>query len=521
MYSPTRHWVLIGEIVEVNFFIRPRVTIKTQYGEIVLVNFHLDTPTPSFFTWEDLKPKRTLAIFYAVNRTFVDMNQGVRQESHRTAMVFPCPLDCLADEFQGFLSMKKGANACFYCGKLGSEDHKLFKCIRCKHVFYCGRNCQRPHWTKSHKSLCKYAPMLANLSRLNFSRFDDFVNWSFPTVVPPTDEEKKEKAKKSMRDALYNMGAAPTGGSMHSRVDEFLSLIEGKDTSSAIQLLCSESSPMMTMLNEGGLPRLIQDTFLFKALKEFTRSVMANPDLRQHVVDLKVDGGDYMGRSTHEFTSDILLSALFAAFPLWQHEQSIGGISWSFESHHPLNLIQGADEFQSNVWQLHDTNDSLLIKNRLSGTSVFMSDHMELVAELAHVIAENNPDHVVIRVIRVTGNESWAGCIRSIATRDDVPSNVYTLWIREDVALCGRFNPLNPDMSLVEQLLDVQEFSFETLLLERLGVSEENIIRRDVGTDERACYSCGEIKSLESFSNTQLRRYGNEARCKECVSLST
>ena len=287
MYSPTRHWVLVGEIMEVNFFIRPRVTIKTQYGEMVLVNFHLDTPTPSFFTWEDLKPKRTLAIFYAENRTFMDLSKGVRQESARTAMVFPCPLDCLSGELEGFLSAEKSAKACFYCGKLGSEDHKLWKCIRCRHVFYCGKNCQSPHWTKTPKSLCKYAPILANLSKLNFSRFDDFVDWSFPTIVSPTDEEKKEKAKKVMREALYNMGVAPTRGSMHS--------------------------------------------------------------------------------------------------------------------------------------------------------------------------------------------------------------------------------------------LDIQEFSFETLLLERLCIKEENIIRRgsSEGTHERACYSCGEIKSEESFSNTQRRRYGNKARCRERVSLST
>jgi len=529
MYSPTRHWVLVGEIMEVSVFIRPRVTIKTQYGETVLVNFHLDTPSPTFFNWEDLKPKRTLAIFYAVNRTFMDMNQGVRQENARTVMVFPCPLECLVDEFEGHVSVTKSAKVCFYCGKLESDDHKLLKCIRCKHVFYCGRNCQSPHWKKSHKSLCQFAPMLANLSKLTFSHFDDFVDWSFPTIVPPTAEEKTEKAKKSIREALYNMGATYTGDSMHSRVDEFLSLIEGRDTSSAVQLLCSEASPIMTMLNESGLPQLIRDTFLFKSLKEFTCAVMANPDLRQHVVDLKSDGsGGFQSRSTHELASDILLSALFAVIPLWQHEECMSGISWSFESHHPLNIIQGNDAFKSNVWRMHGDTDSLLIKNRASGSSAFMSDHMKLVAEMGEMIAQANPGNIVIRVIRVTANESWADCVRSIATQHDLSSNVYTLWIREHVAICGSFNPLNPEMSLVEKLLDRRELSVVELLLEQLGVHEENIVRRDssetesqVGMNEQVCYSCGELKSVESFSNTQRRRYGNEARCRECVSLST
>ncbi len=518
--------------MEVSFFIRPRVVIKTQYGETVLVNFHLDTPTPSYFTWEDLKPKCTLAIFYAVNRTFVDMNNGVRQENDKTIMVFPCPLDCLADEFEGYVSLEKSAKACFHCGKLESDEHKLFKCIRCKHVFYCGKDCQRMCWKKSHKSLCKHAPMLANLSKLDFSRFDDFVDWSFPTTMPPTAEEKKVRAEKAMRESLYKMGVTPTGG-MHSRVGAFLSLIEGKDTASAVKILCSENSSMMTMLSEGGIPLHVRDTFLFKSLKEFICAIEVNPDLRHHVVDLKAGRSEGFGRrNVDEFTSDLLLSALFAAIPLWQHDESVGGISWSFESHYPLSIIKGNDAFKSNVWWTSERSDadSLLIKNRVSGTSVFMSDHMQLVAEVGKVIAEANLGQTVIRVIRVTANESWSDCVRSIATQDDLPSNVYTLWIREHVPFCGRFNPLNPDMSLVEQLLDRQDLSFETLMLEQLGIPNRNIIWKDSSdsetegqddTDGLSCFSCGEIKSAESFSNTQRRRYGNEARCRECVSLST
>lgn len=515
--------------MEVNFFIRPRVTIKTQYGERVLVNFHLDTPSPAFFKWEDLKPKRTLAIFYAVNRTFMDLNQGIRQENPRTVLVFPCPLDSLMDEFQGYVWVEKRAKACFYCGKLESDDHKLLKCIRCKNAFYCGRDCQSPHFTKSHKNLCRFAPMLANLSKLDFSRFDDFVDWNFPPIVPPTAKEKEEKAKKAIREAFYSIGATTTtnGASMHNQVDEFLSLIADKDPSSAIQLLCHDASPLMTMLNEGGLPRHIRDTFLFKSLKEFTCAVAANPHLRHHVVDLKFErSGGHRSRIIHEFTGDTLLSALFAAFPLWQHEVCINGVEWSFESHYPTQLIKGA--FKSNVWRIHEVDDSLFVKNRVSGTSFFMSDDMKLVADMSEIIAHENPGNIVIRIIRVTANEFWSDCVRSIATQDNLSSNIYTLWIREDVALCGRFNPLNPDMSLVEQLLDRRELSIEDLLLDRLGINDENIFSRDssateshVCRDEQACVSCGQFKTKECFSITQRRKYGNKARCKECVALSS
>ena len=525
MYSPTRHWLIIGEIVDLNFFIRPRATIETQYGERVLVNFHLDTPRPKFFNWEDLKLKHTLAIFYPSSRTFMDMNQGIRQESPDTAMVFPCSLDNLASEFEGYLSLVNGAKACFKCGKMESDDHKLLKCSRCKNAFYCGRDCQKSHWTQSHKKLCRLAPMLVNLAKLDFSHFENFVQWDFPTIVPPTSEEKKAKAMRCMRESLYNMGATFSGGTKLSQLDEFLMLIEGKTTLPAIKLICNEGSQFMDMVQEVDLPEFVRDSFLFKSLKEFTKSVEANPSLRHHVVDLQADqskSGGFASMNSHEFISDIVLSSLFAAFPLWQHEEFVGGISWAFECHHPLFSIKNNDAFKSSVWSVHDhgDHDSLLIKNRVSDTSVFMSDYMELVAEIGEAIAEANPRNIVVRVLRITANESWSDCVRRIATRTDLPSNLYSLFIREEVALCGSFNPLDPDKSLVEQLLDTKEISFEELFLKRMGIKEENFFRMNPSESggQRTCISCGERKSEESFSKTQRRRYGNEARCKECVS---
>lgn len=180
---------------------------------------------------------------------------------------------------------------------------------------------------------------------------------------------------------------------------------------------------------------------------------MANPDLRHHVVDLNAErSGGHRSISIHEFTSDVLLSALFAAIPLWQHEACIGGVEWTFESHHPTHFVERA--FKSNVWRIQRVDDdSAFIKNLMSDTSVFMSDNMKLVADMGKFIGKVIQT-ILSCVIRVTANESWSDCVRSIATQDDLPSNVYTLWIREDIGLCGRFNPLNPDMSLVEQLLD-------------------------------------------------------------------
>lgn len=180
MYTPIRHWALVGEVVNVTFFIRPRVTIQTQYGEQVLVNFHLDEPFPWFFSWADLKPKSTLIILYANSRVFLDMNIGIRQESARSAMVFPASFTDLADEFQCYAALEKNRKkTCFSCEAQETKSNALMKCANCKKAFYCNKECQVLHWKRSHKRLCKHADMLTNLANLNMSRFEGFVNWSF------------------------------------------------------------------------------------------------------------------------------------------------------------------------------------------------------------------------------------------------------------------------------------------------------------------------------------------------------
>ena len=124
MYSPVRHWALVGEIVDTSFFIRPRVTLETRYGEKVLVNFHLEGATkPKFFQWSDLQSRssKTLVILYAVNRTFLDLNQGIRQESPNSVMVFPETFSNLNTELERYehayrrKQNQESAKVCFEC----------------------------------------------------------------------------------------------------------------------------------------------------------------------------------------------------------------------------------------------------------------------------------------------------------------------------------------------------------------------------------------------------------------------
>ncbi|KAF5336173.1 hypothetical protein D9611_006184 [Ephemerocybe angulata] len=40
------------------------------------------------------------------------------------------------------------------CGRCGVRDVKMSKCPRCKKIVYCGTECQKEDWKKSHKATC-------------------------------------------------------------------------------------------------------------------------------------------------------------------------------------------------------------------------------------------------------------------------------------------------------------------------------------------------------------------------------
>jgi len=541
MYSPIRHWALVGEIVDINFFIRPRVTIQTRFGEKVLVNFHLeDANKPTFFDWTDLQRGACLIIFYAKKRTFLDMNQGVRQESPDSVMLFPAGFRDLVNEVQGY----SNPNSCSYCGKPETTDHKLCRCKLCRVTRYCGRECQAPHWKKSHKKLCRHATMLSSLATLDFSTFNNFIDWNFVIEDPPTREEKEQKSKKAARDMLYEMGVQnPELSSMPARLETLLSAIENKSMEAdTVTKKYLESSMFIRKLKQEDPEEArcfsvpVGETFLVQSLCAFLEAVKGSPDLRSHVVDLNLPrsmGGFVPGHQMSHFVLEEVLDCMFFALPIWQHEESIGDISWAVESHAVFERSKSLYEDNRRVWDIpnDDGPDALIVKNRVSGTCFFAYDNTETVARIGEHLAKARPNETVIRVLRATANESWADTIRRIATKQDVPDNVYTLWIREEVPLCGRFNPPREQQSLVEKLLDRERISHTDLLLRALGKTPANILHpREASFEEdeedqqvdrslgfMKCASCSVRKSRASFSKNQRRTKGALARCKECI----
>jgi hypothetical protein len=527
-WSPIRHWAVVGEIIDVGSLIRPRAQVETRYGERFVVHFHLDDASePTFFKWKDLKPKSTLCTFYPYTRAFMDVSTGIRQENVGTIMVFPATLNQVSKEVHAHVRACQTPNqSCFHCGKHETASHKLKRCTRCKIAMYCDRDrCQRPHWESSHGKLCRHAEMLAGLARLNFSAFENHVDWSFAHKPPPSEEEREAFIRKTQREFFYKMGACvdPIPG----RLGQLLDAIGDKTLRSdpiGRAVFGSQCGPYFR--DDPLFDGPTRDTCLFVFLQDFLQSLAENPDKRSHVVDLAPPN------STDEMKNDFLLNTLFMSIPQWQHEASIGGISWAFEAHSVLNT---EDAYPESMWEIQTEDgsiDSMMARNRKTGTFAFTSDSIALVAELGEAMAKNHPTCMVVRVLRPTANSSYTEVIRDIASKSS-PDNLFTLWIREEVFMCGSFKPLRSDQSLIEQILDTREFDVIEAMLRRQGVLSQNMIRptwnEDIGSSDesetysenhRRCASCREYMTSDCFSKSQLRKPSGSSRCIECIENS-
>ena len=111
----------------------------------------------------------------------------------------------------------------------------------------------------------------------------------------------------------------------------------------------------------------------------------------------------------------------------------------------------------------------LILKNRNGMSSVFATDELLHAAEIGEAYSSNKSDEeeeMVIRILRVPPNPSWKDEICKIAETQNLPKNLYTLWIREDLDFAGgKFKPLKSNQCLSHQLTDVMHVSFEEQFL--------------------------------------------------------
>jgi hypothetical protein len=131
MMVKTKHWCFLAEIVDVSSFFRPRVLVRTDGGEELIVHFHHEaSEEPTTFEWRDLEKGSTLALMYSYRKRMRDMSEGIRHEHLDSVFVFRASLEKLLKESDILIRdpptcFEKGSVKDLYVLKqlLGLEQH--------------------------------------------------------------------------------------------------------------------------------------------------------------------------------------------------------------------------------------------------------------------------------------------------------------------------------------------------------------------------------------------------------------
>jgi hypothetical protein len=83
---PTRHWCLLAEITDVEYFFRLRLWTKDRSGKEFPISFYIED-NDRVLDLDRFQKGRTVAILYAEQHGFLDMTVGIRQESTSTIEV--------------------------------------------------------------------------------------------------------------------------------------------------------------------------------------------------------------------------------------------------------------------------------------------------------------------------------------------------------------------------------------------------------------------------------------------------
>lgn len=393
-------------------------------------------------------------------------DKGVEAESRR--------LSCFQEPKSNY---RKSAEALLLsihpCGLQECSSPGTLLCS-CKVVRYCGTVCQKKDW-KSHKGVCK----------IQRSAGQTGISSAGPASSAPVSQQERanEAAKESAVHVKAEMcvQAHCRGGRLASQQEgqtvqncKPFFVHELRDTLDSIgQNVVREDDVLgplvrtMHLLGEKTLQTKIADSFIVKALAAFCDAVESDPSQRHFVIDLACPRDPInslrpaKGALMATFASEILMNHVLVSLPLWNHRRALrrgavsNGISWFMEAH---TVMEIPGEYDEHDWQktdkTHGTIDATSVKNSLSGVLGFWGDDVSIVGKLGADVARNKQDSIVLRVLRSTGNVSYARSIRELALQQ-TPANCFTLWIREDVpSTLPCFRPLNASMPLVSQLLD-------------------------------------------------------------------
>ncbi|KAI1456287.1 hypothetical protein F4805DRAFT_433112 [Annulohypoxylon moriforme] len=151
-----KHWCLLGEIIQADTFIRPRLVAKDRKGSEFVVAFYPDDEDDMPRLLKNFKVGNTVAIFYPVAHGFADGTIGVRVEDSDEVIIIPLSLAevfAMNKEVVKYVPTDGAPQKCYSCNE---TTDKLLKCGGCESAFYCNKECQTTGWKdKNHKRFCK------------------------------------------------------------------------------------------------------------------------------------------------------------------------------------------------------------------------------------------------------------------------------------------------------------------------------------------------------------------------------
>ncbi|ORY68941.1 uncharacterized protein BCR38DRAFT_424825 [Pseudomassariella vexata] len=169
-----KHWILLGDIIEANTFLRPRLVARDRRGHMFVVALYLDEPEDMTRLVPHFKVGNTVALMHPLAHSFLDGSHGVRIEDGDEITIFPCKVDELIKLNTDSIKHNWLVEEPKTCHSCGEAKQTMERCGGCKLAYYCSKDCQVKGWKdKGHKTQCKVLkdPDVKYLFQLDFRNY--------------------------------------------------------------------------------------------------------------------------------------------------------------------------------------------------------------------------------------------------------------------------------------------------------------------------------------------------------------
>ncbi|KAI2611901.1 hypothetical protein GGR54DRAFT_643143 [Hypoxylon sp. NC1633] len=167
-----KHWCLLGDIIQADTFIRPRIVARDNQGNQFVVAFYPDNPNDMPRLLKNFKVGNTIAIFYAVAHQFLDGTTGVRVED--SDKIIPLNLGDTMKMNQDVIDYTPAEGHPPKCHACDETKASLDICSRCTLFRYCDKDCQTKAWKeKGHQKFCKVLKD-KNIKYMNFLNYGHY-----------------------------------------------------------------------------------------------------------------------------------------------------------------------------------------------------------------------------------------------------------------------------------------------------------------------------------------------------------